>query len=344
MRIYSRLRRGPVTISIIKAWAKRQGIDISERSLYRDLREIEESIMPEGERLVVMVGEKNKKTWKLEFSKSQKSLSEFDLNSYFLLRNFAPLSLLSSRSSSLTKLQSIFYQWQSKSHFERYSAISDKLLVSSHFYEEPFTEGFSETLQDCIWAVQNQRKLWLLDIKFDYTSSVAPMSKPLLVQPLKIIYHRGCVFLACITADNHCLVIGISQIYAYELSNDLFDASTVITVLEKELLNRFGVTENIDCAVYHIEIEFSENTGRFVSNHYWHPSQLFIQLESGNYIMKLECGINRELVGWIFQWMSNARVIKPKILRDMVMQKLADIGTIYLDEVPLLSNNSFLSE
>ena len=57
--------------------------------------------------------------------------------------------------------------------------------------------------------------------------------------------------------------------------------------------------------------------------------------------MYLNCGINRELIGWIFQWMSNVKVIKPEILKELVVEKHREIVRIYEYDIELVSNNSF---
>lgn len=58
LKIYSRLKRGPVTIEVIKNWAKTNDIKVSERTFYRDLKDLESSLMMDGERIVVSEGEK----------------------------------------------------------------------------------------------------------------------------------------------------------------------------------------------------------------------------------------------------------------------------------------------
>jgi hypothetical protein len=50
-----------------------------------------------------------------------------------------------------------------------------------------------------------------------------------------------------------------------------------------------------------------------MKNHHWHATQKFPK-KNGNTLMYLECGINRELLGWLFQWMYNIRVVEPEIL------------------------------
>lgn len=340
-RIYNRLRRGPVTIDTIKEWANHNGIDVSTRSLYRDLAEIERSMLVDGEQLIVTEGEKNKKTWKIEFNRSKRELSHFDITSFYLLKQFAPLSLVSARSNSLHKIESLFYNSQSKSNFEHQATLASNQITATHFYEFPYSDGYNTALQDCIWSIQNQRTLIIKTIAYDYTSISASIIFPLVFCPLQVLYHRGCIHLAGVTTEGICLILALEQITSYELSNDMFDASKIIPVLAAEQLKRFGITENINDQVYDIEIEFSEYSGSFVSNHHWHPTQQFSRLTNGNYLLQLRCGINRELVGWIFQWMTNAQVRKPLILKEMVIQKIANMSNLYHSDIPLSSNNSF---
>jgi len=162
--------------------------------------------------------------------------------------------------------------------------------------------------------------------------------------PLQILYHRGCIHLCGLCEANKKLIIlALEQIHQYETTNEMFDASLFLNNMREQLNNRFGITENIDDKIYDIEIEFSELTGDFVNNHHWHHSQQFQKLEKGNYLMKMNCGISRELVGWIFQWMSNAKVLKPLLLKKMVAKKLTDTIQLYALEERVKSNNVFRS-
>lgn len=127
----------------------------------------------------------------------------------------------------------------------------------------------------------------------------------------------------------------------YKITNDMFDSKKLLRKMDKEMLKRFGITGNMTKEVYDIEIEFTEMTGTFVKNQFWHPTQSFSQLPNGNYLMKLHCGINRELVGWIFQWMSNVKVRQPQILVDVVKDKYKEVLKSYDIDTEMVSNNTF---
>lgn len=86
IRIYNRLRRGPVTIEIISKWSKSAGINVRSSQLYRDLNTLQNLQIAEGENVVEFVDEKNRKTWKLEYNAEAEKVAQFDINSFFLLK------------------------------------------------------------------------------------------------------------------------------------------------------------------------------------------------------------------------------------------------------------------
>ena len=75
-------------------------------------------------------------------------------------------------------------------------------------------------------------------------------------------------------------------------------------------------------------------TGNYVKKHNWHNSQKF-STKNGCVIMQINCGINRELLGWILSWMYNVRIIEPPILIDLLKKTVKEIDKTY-------ENNSLL--
>ena len=342
LKIYGLLKRGPVTIETIKIWARKNNISISERTFYRDLIELENSLVLEGEKLVVKVGEKNRKIWKIEFEESNEDLNEYDINSYLLFKNFLPLPIRLSRKQSLKKIESLFYSNNSKSKFENFVTVADTQIVSSHFFENIEGTRFENVLDDAIWSIQNKREIRVLEISYDYTSISSSIEYPIRFLPLQLLYHRGVVHVAGMLKDeNKVLIFALEQLKKYKLTNNMFESASLLHLLENEMQTRFGITQNRDEHIYDIEIEFSKITGKYIKKQFWHSSQQFEILPNGNLILKLTCGINRELVGWIFQWMSNAKVRKPQVLKECVTEKLQEVLHTYKAEETLVYNNSF---
>lgn len=97
IRIYNRLRRGALTIDVLSKWVISVGIEVSPRQLYRDLNQLKSLRFAEGENIIEYIDEKNRKTWKLEYKEEAGKLTPFDINSFFLLKNFAPFAVLEER-------------------------------------------------------------------------------------------------------------------------------------------------------------------------------------------------------------------------------------------------------
>ena len=128
------------------------------------------------------------------------------------------------------------------------------------------------------------------------------------------------------TQDQRVLVFQIDQI-TYRTGKSFQRTKKLVNRVENDLANRFGITQNLDDEPYTIRLQFSGITGKFVGEQNWHHSQKIDEVQGPdgklNYVLTLRCGINRELVGWIFQWMSNVRVLEPPQLVELYEQQLA---------------------
>jgi predicted DNA-binding transcriptional regulator YafY len=112
--------------------------------------------------------------------------------------------------------------------------------------------------------------------------------------------------------------------------------------LKDELLRRFGVTKNINNEIYDIKIEVSYNLARFIESHHWHSTQKTTKRKS-NLIIHFKCGINRELLGWLCQWMYNVRVIEPDILKTYYEKTIKEIQINNNSKLPLVYRNIFIN-
>jgi predicted DNA-binding transcriptional regulator YafY len=159
---------------------------------------------------------------------------------------------------------------------------------------------------------------------------------------LLLVYHNGAYYTAGFTEKkNEFLTIDLSKIVAYNITNQTFAHKKALPLAKAELQKRFGLTGNIDKEVYDIELEFSSITGEFLSHYHWHESQTFSILKNGNYRMKMHCGINRELFGWIFRWMGNVKIIGPQKLKELYLEQLTIINKNYATNQSLSYTNIF---
>ena len=167
-------------------------------------------------------------------------------------------------------------------------------------------------------------------------------TKPFIFFPIILISHKNSCYLGGWNVKRKCVqFFGINQIIKITDLNKSFSYQEYELLVKKEIESRFGVTKNINNKIYNIKLEFSLPTGSFVRNHYWHHSQKFFN-DGSKIIMKLNCGINRELVSWIFSWMYNVKIIEPPILKDYFLKTIDEINQNYNSLNPLLYKNFFI--
>lgn len=324
--VYDRLRQSPVTLDVLYDWVKKSGIDVSRRTLYRYLNGLASSIHFHGEKLMVYTNEFNKKVWKIEFDESAKLLNQFDINSYYILRNFSPRSLTGPREASLKKLDELIYGLSSKSNFQLNVDANNLAFIRTNYNDVRYDITDHKLLEDLIFAIQQHRKVKVEKLNWDVKLFPEGFNIGMALFPLKLVYHNGLVYL-CVYAGNldKIVILPVNNIIETSLTNDSFSPSLYYRMLDEYLNNTFGILPNYDNNVYDIEIEVAGTTGNYVSTMHWHDSQVFVPLPNGNMLMRLRCGINRDLIGFIMYYLNNAKVLKPNKLKNMVVQKLHQI-------------------
>ena len=345
LRLYSRLRQSPCTIDILIDWRDKNGLDFHERSLYRYLNDLSHNLAVKGETIEVYHNEKNKKTWKLVFENSGKELSLFDINTFFLTKNFVPKSIMEQRKDSFNKIEELLYTRQSKNKFEFMADANQLVFGTTNFYDVTYTKGQQLLIEELIWAIQNKRKIIISEMLFDASQGKTSLEIGETVLPLSLKLHRGVLQLCCyIERLQTIFILSFDTLIRFNISCEYFNPKKYKKLLENYFDVHFGITQNMDDKVYHVELEFTQITGLFVKQFFWHGSQKWTILKNGHHLLKINCGINRELAGWIFQWMSNVQVRKPKLLKDMIIAKHQECLGMYDGKESFKYNNSFCTK
>lgn len=340
LRIYNRLRQSPVTLDVLYQWTGRRGIKISKRSLYRYLDDLEKTVQFQGEKMTVYEGEKNKKVWKIEFDKSSSSLSQFDINTYYFLRNFIPQSLVGPRVTSLEKFDRVIYEALSKSRFQTNVDAHDNSFLQTKYKNAIYNEKDHVFLEDIIWAIQNHRKIKIDAINFDPQYFPVNFDKDLLVCPIKLLYHSGYLYICTYSPDvEQIVILPFSDILECSITNIDFNPTKYQADLKEYLLTHFGVALNYDDKLYDITIEAASFIGNYISTVFWHTSQKFETLPNGNKLIHLRCGINRELIAFIMFFLNNVKVLQPLVLKEKIVETLQKmIDTYSKDSLDYQSN------
>ena len=344
-QLHALLEQQPATVIQLLAALKGKGFKVEKRQLYWDLLAMEKHYLRAGETLFMETGQYNKRTYILKQPILEKAIAVFDINTYQLCVKTLPIFFNSERAASLKKFKTILDRFVLQNRKSTYTYLEPAKLMSTHFYESSFDGSFHQSMEDLIWAIAQNKIISIEALRGDATSLHQQIKVPFNIKPVSIIYHRGDFILSGFDTHSHIFTtINISKISSYQLLNTTFAYKRLQQQAQQILSERFGITNNINNKVYQIELEFSSATGDFVSKYHWHTSQIFTELPNGNYRCTFNCGINRELVGWIFHWMNNVRIIKPKLLKEFYQQQLDKMNQLQQAPSSLIYSNIFQPE
>lgn len=346
--LYDLLKQGSHTTSQLADYST-PGASRSRSQVDRDLKEVRLLTALHNEQLVSeRTGHRNQKQWKIVPNETGGSLNNHDLTTYFISRAVLPGVFTKNRKQSLDALQKTLEAKAISSNAGKYkSGVSDKTFINSNFYENKVTDVLDNKLNDLLELIGQNRTITINQLSGDSTSISAIFSVNDRVWPVRIIFHRGCFYVATVrTTDNQALVFQIDHI-DWTVNTVSRKPGNLQGLVNDDLKNRFGITQNSDKCTYDIKLLFSETTGKFVGEQNWHHSQKIERIETStgevNYVMTLQCGINRELVGWLFQWMSNVKVLGPPDLIKLYNEQLDLMLKLrgHTDDDPLEYTNKF---
>ncbi len=315
IRIYNRLRRGPLTIEIITRWAKGAGINVSTRQLYRDMDSLQHLHIAAGETVIEFTDEKNKKTWKLEYSRSSGQVTQYDINSFFLFKNFVPASIQQYRNNSLEKFENILYKNFSKNGYQKQVEAAELYLRKTNYWDILYGETEHQHLENLLWALQNKRIISITANRVNASNiDVSAFPFPLRFMPVELLFHQGQVYIAGLEATTGKLLIYlVNKHFSFEPTNEVFNLNKQYKKYKEQAAIRFGITEPLNSKVYHIKLEFSEGFGLAMQNNFLHHTAVWKKIKNGNYLLHMECGITRELIGFLGFGLDKVKVHQPRL-------------------------------
>lgn len=336
IRIYNRLRRGPVTIEIISQWAEGAGIKVSSRQLYRDLNDLQQLQIADGENVVEFTDEKNRKTWKLEYAESSEKLTHFDINSFFLLKNFAPEGIIKQRTSSIEKFEKIFYRALSQNKYQQYAEAHELYFKRTNYFGHIYGEIEHQQLEEYIWALHNKRSLVIESIGINPANiHLPPNPFPLTVYPMHLVLHYGRLYISGLTTEGKLVNFAVDKDTRFHLTNKTFNRQKLEATYNQQMQTVFGISDPMDPQVYDIKIEFTEKYAQSWQRYFWHASQRWELLPNGNCMLHLRCSIGRELFGFLGYGLDKVKVHQPKVLKDLYERKLQETLAIYQHNLPI---------
>ncbi|WP_132051686.1 helix-turn-helix transcriptional regulator [Pseudocnuella soli] len=330
IRIYNRLRRGPVTIEIVSRWAKGAGIPVSDRQLYRDLNTLQNLHIAKGENVITFTDEKNRKTWKLEYDAGEEPISPYDINSFFLLKAFAPSTMVHQRKDAIEKFEQVIYKALSKSKYQQYIQANELYLHRTNFFDHTYGEAEHQQIEELIWALHNNRVIAIENVGINSANvHLPPGAFPLELYPMQLVFHRGRSYISGLDAAHKLMLFPVDKETQFRLTNTVFNRKNMEAAYNGQMEMLFGVSDPVDDQVYRIEIEFTKGFGESWMRYFWHHSQQWVPLEGGNYMLHLHCTIGRELIGFLAYGLDKVKVHQPEVLKQLIWQKLQQAAEVY---------------
>lgn len=286
-KIYQRLKRGPVTIEGLKQWCNENDNKVSKRTLYRDLEDISLYFETDSEKIIVENGEFNKTTWRLINKKdiilSSDSASDL-LQKFFLIKNFSPGAISSIIGDSVEKLADNLVKTDiNNAKFIPFETLQNAIF-STNWGECNYDLWEKEIVLDVIWAIENKRQVVISKVQNTTTES-ADIPNEIKVNPLKIFYHRGTIYLCFEWQEKpgDILLYDLEGITDFKLTDQRFKPSNTTEKINIFLAKRFGVSDSKDQKTYTVKLLFPRTTHyKFVLKRFWHPTQKFYQMKTMN--------------------------------------------------------------
>ena len=279
--LYQRLKLSPCSIPQLRLWKQANSFDISDRTLYRYLNELDIVIAEKfGETLEIIHTQSQRKQWKV-----------------------SPLI-----GTAMGFQQTVFTEQQPEVSPIQYSF--GQAIVTRE------TSGIRELIVSAIEA--NAQLILELGVTVAY-EEVFPGDVVLPLKLIRhqcmdhlCFYHER---------NRMIQTAPISSLGGARFEGGKFSPELYQYKLVEFFNDRFGIAPNLDDSIYPVEIIFKETAAKSVMNYKWHPSQRFEVLDNGDVQLNMRCGVNEELIQWVIKFTDEVTVVKPQLLIDKIITK-----------------------
>ena len=248
-------------------------------------------------------------------------------------------------SIKIKRLKYFQIQLKSKLINSNYNKDQKRIITKSNFYNSNKSLQFYKILDQLNIAINDHKLILIEELKYDFTGDNHKQNIIIIeFAPVKIIKHRGTFYIIGFNVKNlmELLAYDLDQLVHIVVRKERFDYELLSRRAETELDKRFGITKNINQEIYDIHLEFTSSLGIFIKKFHWHSTQKFHQKSNNEtLVMNLRCGINRELLGWICQWMYNVRIVSPTLLQDYYQKTLSQMQSTISQNQPFVYKNIF---
>ncbi len=304
---------------ILRALGARHGITIGElaqefgvtkRTLYRDLKALEEAGYP-------LISEVIEGTtyWKIEPSFKGVPPVTFTLNELMALYASRKLIVSPGGSPFHMELESAFKKIE--------SALPAKHIARLEKIEEMFTplvkaskkinlnKGIFETVQ---WALLNQNIL-----KVEYKPRKGNRALPFELHPYSLLLYKGEFYILCFAPGKGMRYFALEGINKAERMKERFEIPEDFSI-SKFLKVPFGLFHGKPVTV---KVVFDKELADYIQRRTWHPSQKIKELKDGRILLTMTASGKEEIKAWALSFGAKAKVVSPRSLREEIEDDLS---------------------
>lgn len=151
--------------------------------------------------------------------------------------------------------------------------------------------------------------------RLEYYSQSSRRSKAYLVDPYRVVYHHGGLYLYARVAEyGEVRTFAVERIRQLEVLERGFEAPADFDVSAYSR-GAFGITGGRPEAV---ELHFGPPVADFVRERVWHESQGLEDRPDGSLVLRLNVAPSPELKSWIKGFLPHVRVAAPRSLREAI--------------------------
>jgi proteasome accessory factor B len=307
---------------ILRTLGSRHGITIGElaeefgvtkRTLYRDLRALEEAGYPLLSEIV-----DGTTYWNLEPSFKGVPPVTFTLNELMALYSGRKLI---GRSPFREDLESAFKKIESAlpaKHIARLEKIEEMFtpLVKAS-KKKDLNKGVFETVQ---LSLLNQNIL-----KLEYKPRKGNRAFPFEVHPYSLLFYKGEFYLLCFVPGKGIRHFALEGVKKAERMKERF-----------EIAEDFSISEflNIPFGLFHgkpisVKVVFDKELSDYIQRRTWHPSQKIKQLKNGRILFSMTASGKEEIKAWVLSFGAKAVVLSPKHFREEIRAEISQALAVY---------------
>jgi len=162
-------------------------------------------------------------------------------------------------------------------------------------------------------------------VEMRYHSHASNRSKDYVVEPLRISYADGGVYLTAYVREyGELRTFAVERIRTLAVLDEQFERRALPT---DPFANSIGVFTG---PAERVEIEFDASVAPYVTTRDWHRSQAFEQRPDRSVVMRLDVSVDAPLRRWILGFGGTARVLSPARLAQEIVEAIEDARERYM--------------